>query len=190
MSFTKDDLLSLHLQPAPAGRRAAARRMALFGDAIWIRELPVAGAPGPLPDVAEPGANLLLQIDATQAGREAYAQWLLGAGASLPEGVSVAPYSTEAAGLHRLWCLAAARLALPGHVRVQVRHDVVGIRLAQIALGFGVDTFAGPLEQNRKLPVAGVTRPDEATHAGIATLIEAAGLRPVTEPNPVNRAAS
>ena len=73
--------------------------------------------------------------------------------------------------------------------RLQLRHDLVGIRLAQIALGFGVDTFAGPLQSDRKLPLAGVTRPDEATREGIATLVRAAGLRPVFDPSE-NRAAT
>ena len=57
------------------------------------------------------------------------------------------------------------------------RHDLVGIRLAQLAVGFGADTLAGPIEPDRVLPLAGVTRPDENTLAGLTALVESLGLR-------------
>ncbi len=192
MSITAQELRALHLSPASAGRRASARRAELFGDDIWIRHLEPSGSEPPAwPMAAEPGEDLVLHVEPSDEGRNAYVSWLLEVGTALPPGVSVSAYSTEAAGLHRLWCLAAARLALPAGVRVAVRHDLVGIRLAQIALGFGVDTFAGPLQADRKLPLAGVTRPDENTREGIATLIRAASLRPTFEPTTSNdRAAS
>ncbi len=194
MSINAQELLSLHHAPASAGRRASARRAERFGDDIWIRACEAATAtPAAWPMSASPGAQLLLHVEPTDEGRRAYVSWLLEVGATLPASVAVSAYSTEAAGLHRLWCLAAARLAVPAEVRVEVRHDLLGIRLAQVALGFGVDTFAGPLESNRKLPLAGVTRPDEATAEGIATLIRAAGLRPILDPHATgsnDRAAS
>ncbi len=194
MSITAQDLLSLHLSPASAGRRASARRSEMFADNIWIRAREASAAePLAWPSAATGGQHLLLHVEPTDGGRRAYVSWLLEVGSTLPSGVAVSAYSSEAAGLHRLWCLAAARLALPHGVRVEVRHDLVSIRLAQIALGFGVDTFAGPLESDRKLPLAGVTRPDEATREGIATLIRAAGLRPTFEPTATtsnDRAAS
>jgi 2-iminoacetate synthase ThiH len=84
-------------------------------------------------------------------------------------------------GLHRLWLLAAARLALPAGVRVEVRHDLCGIRLAQVALGFGADTLAGPIDPVRHLPLAGVPRPSEATADGLCELVRQAGLTPVLE---------
>ena len=77
-----------------------------------------------------------------------------------------------------MWCIAAARLALPTAVRIEARHDRIGIRLAQIALGFGADTLSGPILPDRSLPLAGVTRPDEATAAGLATLVREAALEP------------
>ena len=80
---------------------------------------------------------------------------------------SIAPYSRLPAGTHRLWLVAVARLALPATIRVEARHDLVGIRLAQVALGFGADVLSGPIESDRHLPVAGVTRPNEATLAGL-----------------------
>lgn len=190
MRHPLEHLLSLHLQPAHAGRQASARRAEMFGETIWVRGTePASAEPAPWPSSDAASGDLLLHVEPTAAGRRDYATWLLETGSNLPAGACVSAYSTEAAGLHRLWCLAAARLALPAGVRVQVRHDLVGIRLAQIALGFGVDTFAGPLEHDRKLPLAGVTRPDEATREGIATLVRAAGLQPRFEP-PADRAAS
>jgi hypothetical protein len=39
--------------------------------------------------------------------------------------------------------------------------------------------LAGPIARARSLPLAGVTRPDEATPAGLSTLVEQAGLEPV-----------
>lgn len=194
MSITAQELLSLHLSPASAGRRASARRAEMFGEHIWIRGCEaVTAEPAAWPMSAASGEDVLLHVEPTEEHRRAYVSWLLEVGSTLPAGVAVSAYSTEAAGLHRLWCLAAARLALPAGVRVEVRHDLVSIRLAQIALGFGVDTFAGPLESDRRLPLAGVTRPDEATREGIATLIRAASLRPTFEPTSANsndRAAS
>jgi 2-iminoacetate synthase ThiH len=89
---------------------------------------------------------------------------------------SLAPFSTDAAGTHRLWAIAVARLVLPAAIRVEARHDLIGIRLAQVALGFGADTIAGPIAPERHLPVAGVPRPDETTITGLHKLIEQAGL--------------
>jgi hypothetical protein len=89
---------------------------------------------------------------------------------------AVAPFSVHAAGTHRLWAISAARLALPASIRVEARHDLIGIRLAQVALGFGADTLSGPVTADRHLPVAGVTRPDETSITGLRNLIEQAGL--------------
>ena len=61
---------------------------------------------------------------------------------------------------------------------MQARHDLIGIRVAQVALGFGADTLAGPVQPDRSLPLAGVTRPNENTHAGLRALVEQAGLTP------------
>ena len=99
--------------------------------------------------------------------------------AALPEAI-FAPWCRESRGIHRLWCVAAARVALPDQIRVAARHDLLGIRVAQVALGFGADALAGPIEPDRTLPLAGVTRPTENTRAGLRALIEQAGLRPTT----------
>ncbi|MCY1006402.1 hypothetical protein OV079_12690 [Nannocystis pusilla] len=138
------------------------------------------GDPGwPEPGALRAGDRLVLQVDRSRLG--AYFEYLSRLATAAPEGLSVAPFCALAGGLMRLHLIAAARVALPGRVRVEARHDLLGIRLAQVALGFGADTLAGPLAQTRKLPLAGVPRPDEATPAGLAALIERAGLEPVLD---------
>lgn len=191
-------LLALFDEPTLAGRRASSIRDEAFGPCIWIRE----AAPVTVPEVAtilrdeaflplqtwpsaadlRPGDTLLLDVSVGTKGRERFADWLLEHAPRLPADVAVAPSSRESAGLHRLWSIAAARIVLPPTVRVQARHDLIGIRLSQIALGFGADTLAGPLAPERKLPVAGVTRPNENTRSGLATLVAQAGLRSIDDP--------
>lgn len=139
-----------------------------------------AGDPGwPDPAALRPGDRLVVQVDPERA--DAYFAYLLRLAAAAPAGIGVAPFCARAGGLYRLHLLCAARIALPAGVRVEARHDLLGIRLAQVALGFGADTLAGPLAPPRHLPLAGVTRPDEATPDGLATLVEQAGLEPVLD---------
>lgn len=135
------------------------------------------GDPGwPDPASLRPGDRLVLRVDPERGG--AYFDYLARLAAAAPAELSVAPFCARAGGLFRLHLICAARLVLP-RAHVEARHDLLGIRLAQVALSFGADTLAGPLARARHLPLAGVTRPDEATPAGLATLIEQAGLEPV-----------
>ncbi len=100
------------------------------------------GDPGwPEPGALRAGDRLVLQVDRDRLG--AYFEYLSRLAAAAPEGLSVAPFCAPAGGLMRLHLIAAARVALPGRVRVEARHDLLGIRLAQVALGFGADTLAG-----------------------------------------------
>jgi len=122
---------------------------------------------------------LVVEVDPTIESRRRFAEWLSTEGVRFPESSALAPTSPTAAGLHRLWCFAAARIALPTFVRIVARHDLIGIRLAQLAIGFGADTLAGPLQSDRKLPLAGVTRPDETTLSGLVTLVQQAGFEPI-----------
>ncbi len=94
-----------------------------------------------------------------------------------------APWCAEPQGIHRLWTVAAARIALPPSVHVGARHDLLGIRVAQVALGFGASALVGPIEPDRSLPLAGVTRPTENTRAGLRALVEQVGLH-VQGPQP------
>lgn len=134
----------------------------------------------PDPHALSPGDRLLLRVDPTDL--PAYCAWLIAAAAHLPRDSSLAPYTAIPGGLHRLHLLAAARLALPRHIRVEARHDLIGIRLAQVALQFGADTLAGPIDTSRHLPLAAVPRPNETSRAALAELIRQAGLEPDTTP--------
>ena len=187
--FELDTLLALRRNPPRLGQWVMARRRELFGSQalIWASEAsepdPGASAAFPTPErwSESPEARVQLCVEPEDGPRaHAYLEWLLElahlAERGRPVPRSVAPYSTHAAGTHRLWLIAVARLVLPASIRVEARHDLVGIRLAQIALGFGADVLSGPIESDRHLPVAGVTRPNEATLAGLRNLIEQAGL--------------
>jgi hypothetical protein len=188
------DPLASFEHPAVLGRHGADARRRAFGTDVWIRPAPAHAPPAvacvlrgedcielaawPEPAALVPGDRLVVQVPATAADRARYVAWLH-AVADAPAGLSVAPTSPEPGGMQRLWCIAAARLLLPASVRVEARHDLIGIRLAQLAVGFGADTLSGPIAPDRALPLAGVTRPDEATRAGLATLGRQVGLRPL-----------
>ena len=133
----------------------------------------------PDPASLRPGDRLVLAVDHDQL--PAYCAWLLRAAATAP-GWSLAPFSRRPGGLFRLHLIAAARLALPAGVRVEVRHDLVGVRLAQVALQFGADTLAGPLDASRHLPLAGVPRPSETSAMALAELVRQAGFEPQLPP--------
>lgn len=201
--MTPAELAAVFADPALAGRRAQAVRAARFGRRAFVRAAPEHPAPAvalvlrgsetlvfptgadvhavedpgwPAPALLLPGDRLVLQVERDRAG--AYFAYLARLAAEAPADISVAPFCARSGGLFRLHLIAAARLAL-ARAHVEARHDLLGIRLAQVALGFGADTLAGPLAHARSLPLAGVTRPDEATPAGLSTLIEQAGLEPV-----------
>ncbi len=143
---------------------------------------PHPGAPGwPDPHALQRDDRLVLRVDPDEL--PAYCAWLVHA-ARAPGGWSLAPYTDRPGGLFRLHLLAAARLALPLATRVEVRHDLIGIRLAQVALQFGADTLAGPIDTSRHLPLAAVPRPNETTQAALAELIRQAGLEPDTTTRP------
>jgi hypothetical protein len=151
---------------AHGGAGEAGARAAGQGDPGW-----------PDPAVLRPGDRLVVQVDRERLG--AYCDYLVRLAAAAPADLSFAPVCARPGGLLRLHLTAAARIALPGRVRVEARHDLLGIRLAQVALGFGADTLSGPITPARRLPLAGVPRPDEATPAGLSALIERAGLEAV-----------
>ena len=193
-------LLELAEHPARAGRLASERRTALFGRQIAIvagEALPAGSHPAlllrrhdviPCPQWPDPVGlenedQVLIDVPADHDGRTRWIDYLQVLALPSQATLSAAPFSSGGAALHGLWAIAVARLVLPGHCRVQARHDRLGIRLAQVALGFGADTLAGPLASERQLPLAGVTRPNEHSLTGLSTLIQQLGLtaqRPAT----------
>ncbi|MCA9654335.1 MAG: hypothetical protein KC501_30715 [Myxococcales bacterium] len=203
MIDTDFDPLSLYDRPARLGEHGSRARREAFGEEVWVRPAPAhplpavatclrprpAASPDDEPEVIELGAwpepaalragdRLVVQVPSAVDDRRRFVAWLRAvAAAPVPE-LSVAPCCASAGGMHRLWCIAAARVLLPGSVRVEARHDLIGIRLAQLAVGFGADTLGGPIEPDRSLPLAGVTRPNEGTAAGLSTLVRQVGLHP------------
>ena len=138
--------------------------------------------PWPDPSTLQAGDRLIVRVEHDQL--PAYCAWLLLAAAAAPAAWTLAPWCPSAGGLFRLHLIAAARLALPPTVRVGVRHDLIGVRLAQVALGFGADTLAGPQDAGRHLPLAGIPRPNETSEAALCELVRQAGLEPITTPRP------
>ncbi|HEY0139165.1 MAG TPA: hypothetical protein VGB85_33990 [Nannocystis sp.] len=131
----------------------------------------------PAPATLSPGDRLVLRVEHDQLA--AYCAWLVRAAAG-PTNWTLTPFCPQPGGLFRLHLIAAARLALPPQVRVEVRHDLHGVRLAQVALGFGADTLAGPIDAGRHLPLAGVPRPSETSAAALCELVRQAGLEATT----------
>lgn len=190
-----DAALARYTDPAPLGRHAETVRRRAFGDRIDVGPASALAIPRaaavirggtaqmldawPEPATVVPGDQLVLMVPGTDAGRDRYLAWLRAAArAGLAARVAVAPCSDSDGALHRLWAVAASRLCLPETVRIVARHDLLGIRLAQLALAMGADTLSGPVEPDRKLPIAGVPRPTETTRDGLLRLVIDAGLQP------------
>lgn len=189
--ITEQELLDLWPDPHRTASLACARRTALRSRAIRIETAPEHPVPEhaavirdgaveilpawPAATALRAGDRLVVQVDADAESRARFAAWLVAFARDVPPPCSIAPCSKTASGLHPLWCIAATRIALPGD-SVEARHDLLGIRLAQIALGFGADALTGPIAPDRSLPLCGVPRPDEHTQAGLAALVQHAGL--------------
>lgn len=144
---------------------------------LSLATAPANAADWPDPAALSPGDRLVVRVEHTQLA--AYCAWLVRA-AGGPTDWTLTPFCPQPGGLFRLHLIAAARLALPPQVRVEVRHDLHDVRLAQVALGFGADTLAGPIDAGRHLPLAGVPRPSETSAAALCELVRQAGLEPTT----------
>ncbi len=172
----------IHVRPAP-GHPMPAVAGVIRGDSFIDLSEPVPSnlspetGPWPDPDQLEPGDRLVLRVEHDQLA--AYCAWLVRA-ATMAFDWTLTPFCPQPGGLFRLHLISAARLALPPRVRVEVRHDLHGVRLAQVALGFGADTLAGPIDAGRHLPLAGVPRPSETSAAALCELVRQAGLEPTT----------
>jgi hypothetical protein len=204
MSELASRLLELRDDPPRAGQQAALCRAA--NGHVEISEASPC-EPGPLsliergaeriasdhwPDACElcDGDLVTVQVPASRA--ESFCEYLSTLARDLAldgddaKRFVFAPWCAEPQGIHRLWTVAAARIALPRSVVIGARHDLLGIRVAQVALGFGASALVGPIQPDRSLPLAGVTRPTENTRAGLRALVEQVGLRVQTPTTPAN----
>lgn len=194
----RDAIAALRADPPRLGELAALRRAQLFGARVEVRPCPALTVEGlakaykstvdgalesleawPHPESLQPGESYALTLEPTDEGAAAWLDWLDALAGLTPKGpapLRIAPFTSVAAGTFRLWAIASARLRLGDAVRVEARHDLIGIRLAQVALAFGADTLAGPVDEDRHLPLAGVTRPNETTRTGLCALVEQCGL--------------
>lgn len=210
MDLSDEQLLALRLAPAKVGALVAAHRRGFDPRrdrtvAIAIADAPPTERPDPAAVVRDgtthalqawpsagawrTGDRVLVAVDDTDEARTAYLSWLRAIAAEPAAGTALAPVGSDAAGLHKLWCLTAARLLLPADIAIEIRHDLVGIRLAQLALGMGADVLAGPIQAERSLPLAGVTRPTETSLSALQTIVRQAGFSPETS-TPQPRAAT
>ena len=141
----------------------------------------------PAPEAWQAGDRLLLPIEpGDDDTAESYVNWLLALAEhrtahplpALPHlgPSSIAPFSSDAAGTHRLWAIAVARLVLPAR-RSAWRRATISSAFASLRSRWARRRHARrPDRAERHLPVAGVPRPDEATITGLRKLIEQAGL--------------
>jgi aminodeoxyfutalosine synthase len=75
--------------------------------------------------------------------------------------------------------IAAGRLLLDNIPHIKVFWIMVGLKVAQIALGFGADDVDGTVVEERITHAAGAETPEALTVAELCGMIEAAGRRPV-----------
>lgn len=199
MSELASHLLTLRDDPPRAGQLAARHRAedttveiaeAAPCDAEAITQIERSGEiifaeRWPSADELRDGDLVTVQVSPTRAA--SFCDYLSALSAELDAAgetkrLMFAPWCAEPQGIHRLWAVAAARIALPSSIVIGARHDLLGIRVAQVALGFGASALVGPIEPDRSLPLAGVTRPTENTRAGLRALVEQVGLRVCARP--------
>jgi aminodeoxyfutalosine synthase len=85
----------------------------------------------------------------------------------------------EPTGYDSLRTLAVSRLMLDNFDHVKAYWIMLGIKLAQVSLAFGVDDLDGTVREERIYHMAGARTPQELTRAELVGLIRAAGRVPV-----------
>ncbi len=188
--LTADEILaSFDVLPA-FGRRARelrGRTVRIVARGALGPELPALGrdeatVPAPAaPPSLEPGDTWIAPVVPTPEGRRRFAEDLARLAAAFDgiEDAAFAPVPASTSGACALWAVAAARLVLPGPVRIAARFDALGTHVAQIALSFGADTLEGPVTAERALPLAGVFRPTETSRPALEALVRSAGASPL-----------
>ncbi|TPV95590.1 MAG: hypothetical protein B7733_09080 [Myxococcales bacterium FL481] len=201
-ALTTEQLLAWRVEPIEIGSIANTRTIERFGDVVSIRHSPALPAepttciirrgeltthPGwPQPHALKNDDELVVNVRPSQARR--WLDYLTALSDGGPERWTLAPVSDEPGATFKLWLVATARVRLgDAHdsppIHVAARHDALGLRLAQVALSFGADVMAGPIADERRLPLAGMTRPTENTKTGLALLIQQAARRPQLTPS-------
>ncbi len=193
---TAEQLLAWYDEPAVLGKLASEASRHMFQGTVLVRAAQTFALDGaavvvrsgdrihctswPSPESLQDGDELHIEVSLGE--QRCFADYLISLRTCSAARITLLPGCRDAGGLHRLWLLAAARVALDAHVRVAAQFDRIGIRLAQVALAFGADALCGTISPARTLPLAGVTRPDETSLPALTTLITQAGLRPITQP--------
>ncbi|MEE9382133.1 MAG: hypothetical protein V3V08_01800 [Nannocystaceae bacterium] len=199
-AFSHAQLLAWRNEPIEIGAQAAKSAALRFGNSTWIRDTPpcakgciasivrnnetVVCDAWPSPEALDENDRVVLIVSPdTTTSWLAYLDHLSRGG---PERFAIAPLSRLSGATFKLWLIASARLILsPGKrtIHVEACHDALGVGLAQVALDFGANVLAGPIDPDRHLPLAGVSRPTERTFVGLTTLVEQAGRIPRTGKN-------
>lgn len=78
-----------------------------------------------------------------------------------------------------LRCTAVARLLLDNVEHIKAYWIMMGLKVAQLALGYGADDIDGTVVEERITHMAGATSPQEVTEADLRRLIREAGRTPV-----------
>jgi aminodeoxyfutalosine synthase len=95
-----------------------------------------------------------------------------------PEGNALARLPPPG-GFDDLRTLAVARLVLHNIAHLKAYWIMLGVKIAQAALAFGVDDLDGTVEEERIYHMAGARSPEALTRAELEALIRAAGREPV-----------
>ncbi len=85
----------------------------------------------------------------------------------------------ETTDLDCLRTLAVSRLLLDNFAHIKAYWPMLGVELAELSLGFGVDDLDGTVREERIYHMAGATTPQSLTRAVLSARIRAAGRIPV-----------
>ena len=82
-------------------------------------------------------------------------------------------------GFDDLRTFAVSRLMMHNVAHVKAYWIMLGLKIAQVALGFGVDDLDGTVQEERIYHMAGARTPESLTRADLEAMIRAAGREPV-----------
>jgi aminodeoxyfutalosine synthase len=94
------------------------------------------------------------------------------------ENTKVTP-TRSSGGIDDLKALAISRLALDNFLHIKAFWIMLGVKLAQVSLSFGVDDIDGTVVEERITHAAGARTPQSLTRGELVGLIREAGRAPV-----------